>query len=212
MFEPRKEIETLSPSIGRVSRFYRSLNMPEVALPGQPVEEAKGYICVLAEDEGFSVLLVVDYQASRQSVFFGHDGDPVPQGRVEAAVLEGLEFFEELGFILEECELDAKGGPPAWLRDLPFFSPSRQAAAPARDPKSVEKPAAAGAGAGEGIDRPERVGRKGGKASPPPSRKSAPRPATFEDEALGLLEAAVEEVDISPEREDAAAARLLAAL
>lgn len=212
MFEPRKEIETLAPAIGRVSRFYRSLNMPEVALPGQPVEEAKGYICVLAEDEGFSVLLVVDYQASRQAVFFGHDGNPVPQGRVEAAVLEGLEFFEELGFILEEREIDAKSGPPAWLRDLSFFSPSRQAVAVARVPKDVETPAAAEAEPGAGLDRRAKAGRKGGKPSPPPSRKPEQAPATFEDEALGLLEAAVEEVDISPEREHVAAARLLAAL
>ena len=211
MFEPRKEIETLAPAFGRVARFYRSLNMPEVALPGQPGEEAKGYICVLAEDQGFSVLLVVDYQASRQSVFFGHDGNPVPQERLEAAVNEGLEFFEELGFILEECEIGAKGGPPAWLRDLPFFSPARQAVAPAPVQNSVETPGAAEAEPQGGYEGAARRGRKGGKPSPPARKPESP-PATFEDEALGLLESAVEGVDISPEPEHVAAARLLAAL
>lgn len=203
MFEPRKEIETLSPAFGRVSMFFRSLNMPEVALPGQPVEEAKGYICVLSEEKGFSVVLVVDYQASRQSVFFAFDGNPVPQGQVAPVVQEGLEFFEELGFILEECEIDAKSGPPAWLRDLPFFSPSRPAAAPPVKPAPVEAPVESEAA---------KKGRKGGKPSPPPARKPEKPPATFEDEALGLLESAVEGVDISPETEHVAAARLLAAL
>lgn len=211
MFEPRKEIETLAPAFGRVARIFRSLNMPEVAIPGQPVEEAKGYICILVEDKGFSVLLVVDYQASRQSVFFGHDGNPVPQGRLEAAVNEGLEFFEELGFILEECEINAKGGPPAWLRDLPFFSPARQAVAPAPVQNSVGTPAVAEAEPRAGREEGPKTGRKGGKPSPSPRKPERP-PATFEDEALGLLESAVDGVDISPEPEHVAAARLLAAL
>ncbi len=204
MFEPRKEIETLAPAFGRVARIFRSLNMPEVAIPGQPVEEAKGYICVLAEDKGFSVLLVVDYRASRQSVFFGHDGNPLPQGRIEEAIREGHEFFEELGFILEECEIESKAGPPAWLRDLPFFLPARPAPPLQAAPKAVETPAGGGRG--------PRTGRKGREPSPPPSRKPEGPPATFEDEALGLLESAVEAVDISPEPEHVAATRLLAAL
>ena len=115
-----------------IAAVYESANQPLVQTPGRTAQAAQAAVIAVRRGRDFEVLVVLTFAESRENVVYAPDA-PVPQGQVQQAVDEALNFAESMGFILESgwAGLDQRQKEEIMQR-MSAFQPPR--------PKEIEVP------------------------------------------------------------------------
>lgn len=141
MYQPDPRLRSIPAARERVVAIVESINQPQVSIPGRPAQAVQGYLVGQRNPGGsFSVYVVLCLTASAENVVYVHDRREVPIEEYRALEVEGLQFLESMGFMLDNLnfrnmtpELQEK----TLKRVAAFAVPTSPAAAPARDPRQA---------------------------------------------------------------------------
>ncbi len=152
MFQPDPSLPFVPATREQVVALVESINQPQISIPGKSPQAVQGYLCGLRHPEGtFSILVALFLTKTGENAVYAHDRGRVPLEDYRQVEIEGLQFLESMGFILDN--LNFRNLPPAQqgsiLERVPVFSA----------PKPPPARAAAGAEAGAGAPGPARLAR-----------------------------------------------------
>ena len=152
MFQPDPSLAFVQATPEQVVALVESINQPQISIPGKASQAVQGYLCGLRHPEGtFSILVALHLPRTGENAIYVHDGGPVSLEGYRPVEIEGLQFLESMGFMLDN--LNFRNLPPpqqeSTLKRVPVFSA----------PKPRPARAMAGAEAGAGGPGPARLAR-----------------------------------------------------
>jgi len=193
VFHPEPSLTWVPATREQVVAVIESINQPQVSIPGRPSQTVAGHLCSLRNANGtFSIYVALHVPRTGENVVYVHDRRQVTIEQYRDVEIEGLQFLESMGFMLDNLNF-RNMSPEALeqtLQRIPLFG-GRVPGAPATEPQAAA-PAAAPA--------------------PGPARTSAGVPAVS-GTSLGIPAVAPAAPPPAPAlgpRESAALARLLA--
>jgi hypothetical protein len=217
MFHPEPSLTWVPATREQVVAIIEAINQPQVSITGKPPQTVTGHLCALRNANGtFSIYVALHVPRSGENVVYVHDRRQVTLEEYRDIEIEGLQFLESMGFMLDN--LNFRNLSPEvqeqTVRRIPLFggrpepvAPSAAAPGPART--SIGMPAV---GAGPAAGQTNMGLPAVGATFPAVSSTSLGMPAVAppgQPAAAPLPPQAFERPARSP-REDAALARLLA--
>ena len=132
MFEPDPKITTIPATRDQVVAVIESINQPQVSIPGKPAQAVIGHLCGVRNANGtLSIYVALHLPKSNDNVVYVHGRNELSVEQYRAAEVEGLQFLESMGFLLDN--LNFRNLSPEvqveTLRRIPLFSASRPAPA-----------------------------------------------------------------------------------
>ena len=107
MFIFNSEIKKLDIEVEEIVHLFRSANDMQVALPGHSSQRSSGFLCCYKVEEKLEVVAVFQLQEENKLGFYTWDQGSVSPKEVRAVLEEGLGFFETMGFMMGDLELDS---------------------------------------------------------------------------------------------------------
>ena len=152
MFQPDPSLPFVPATREQVVALVESINQPQISIPGKPSQAVQGYLCGLRHPDGtFSILVGLYLPKTGENAIYAHDRGRVQLEDYRQVEIEGLQFLESMGFMLDN--LNFRNLPPAQqeaiLKRVPMFSA----------PKPPAARAAAGSETGTGAPGPARLAR-----------------------------------------------------
>ncbi|HEU4385111.1 MAG TPA: hypothetical protein VFR85_16625 [Anaeromyxobacteraceae bacterium] len=135
MFKPDPSLHFVQVGRDQVVALVESINQPQVSIPGKTSQAVQGYLCGLRNPSGntFSILVSLFLPKAGETVVYVHDRRQLSLEDYRQAEIEGLQFLESMGFMLDN--LNFRNMDPAQqeatLKRIPVFSPPRPLAAQA---------------------------------------------------------------------------------
>jgi len=108
MFRLHKEMSRLDIPAQRVLRLERSLSDVQVAMPGQPAQEATAYLCSFSSGQGLRVAVALELHSSSRLAFYLNDEGEVPTRDGTRIYNQALGFAESMGFMLGDLDIHLK--------------------------------------------------------------------------------------------------------
>ncbi|BDG08050.1 hypothetical protein [Anaeromyxobacter paludicola] len=141
MFQPDPSLRFIPATRERVVAIVESINQPQISVPGRPAQAVQGYLVGLRNPGGsFSVFVVLSLPASGENVVYLHDRREVGIEDYRGTEVEGLQFLESMGFMLDNLNF-RNLAPELQERTLKritaFGVPPPPAAAAPRDPRQA---------------------------------------------------------------------------
>ncbi len=106
MFIFNPEIKKLDIEIEEIVALFRSANDMQVALPARSAQRSSGFLCCYKVEEKREIVAVFQLQDENDLGFYSWDQGAVSQQESRAVLEEGLGFFEAMGFMMGDLELD----------------------------------------------------------------------------------------------------------
>jgi hypothetical protein len=135
VFKPDPAITTVPATRDQVVAVVESINQPQVSIPGKPAQATVGHLCGVRNANGtLSIYVALHLPKSGENVVYVHDRRQVSLEEYREVEVEGLQFLESMGFMLDN--LNFRNLSPevqaATLRRIPLFGglPAAAAAAP----------------------------------------------------------------------------------
>ena len=153
MFKLDDSLEKLEMPSARVLKLFRSMRDVQLALPGQPSQEASAYLCQFRTDKAVATLAAFHLQNSGKLAFYRSDPREVNAQKASSMLEKGLDFVESMGFLLTDMDIDLmeeSDREMLWTSLALFKGPGRDAAGgssaekPEKTRTDAEKPPAAG--------------------------------------------------------------------
>jgi hypothetical protein len=141
VFQPDKNLRCVPAARERVVALVESINQPQISVPGRPAQAVQGYLVGQRNPGGsFSVYVVLSLAVSAENVVYLSDNREVPIEEYRALEVEGLQFLESMGFMLDN--LNFRGMTPelqekTLKRVAAFGVPPPPSAAAPRDPRQA---------------------------------------------------------------------------
>ncbi len=136
MFQPDPSLAFVPATREQVVALVESINQPQISVPGKSSQAVQGYLCGLRHPEGtFSILVALHLPKTGENAIYVHDRGRVSLEDYRQVEIEGLQFLESMGFMLDN--LNFRNLPPpqqeSTLKRVPVFSapkppPARPAA------------------------------------------------------------------------------------
>lgn len=122
----------------QVLKLYRSMRDVQLALPGQPSQEASAYLCQFRTDEAVATVAAFHLERSRKLAFYRSDPQEVDARKASAMLEKGLDFVESMGFLLTDTDIDLmeESDRDMLWTSLPIFNGSGN---DAEDPPAEKK-------------------------------------------------------------------------
>lgn len=128
MFQPDASLQYVPASREQVVALVESINQSQVSIPGKPSQTVQGYLCGLRNPNGtFSILVSLFLPKAGENVIYVHDRRQVSLEEYRQVEIEGLQFLESMGFMLDNLNFRnlAPAQQEATLKRVPVFSPPR---------------------------------------------------------------------------------------
>lgn len=147
MFRPDPTLTHVPATRERVVALIESINQPQISIPTKPPQAVQAHLAALRNAGGtFSVYVGLYLRQSGENVIYAHDRREVPVEAYPEVELEGLQFLESMGFMLDNTNFRnlAPEAQEQTIRRVPmFFRPAPQAPAAAEDSKASPRQALA---------------------------------------------------------------------
>ncbi len=133
MFKPEPSIAAVPASRDQVVAVVESINQPQVSIPGKTPQPVVGALAGVRNANGtFSIYVGLHLPKTGENVVYVHDRRQIDVNAYRDVELEGLQFLESMGFMLDN--LNFRNLAPAMqeetLRRIPLFSGPRPPVAP----------------------------------------------------------------------------------
>ncbi len=128
MFQPDPSLPFVRATREQVVALVESINQPQVSIPGKTSQAVQGYLCGLRNPNGtFSILVSLFLPKTGENVVYLHDRRQVSLEEYRDAEIEGLQFLESMGFMLDNLNFRnlAPAAQESTLKRVPVFSPPR---------------------------------------------------------------------------------------
>lgn len=106
MFKLDDSLEKLEMPVARVLKLFRSMRDVQLALPGQPSQEASAYLCQFRTDKAVATVAAFHLQNSGNLAFYRSDPREVNAQKASSMLEKGLDFVESMGFLLTDMDID----------------------------------------------------------------------------------------------------------
>ncbi len=146
MFQPDPSLPFVRATREQVVALVESINQPQVSIPGKTSQAVQGYLCGLRNPNGtFSILVSLFLPKTGENVVYFHDRRQVSLEEYRDAEIEGLQFLESMGFMLDNLNFRnlAPAAQESTLKRVPVFSPPRP---PPAQPQAAPEARAAASG------------------------------------------------------------------
>ncbi len=144
MFKPEPGITHVPATREQVVAIVESINQPQVSIPGTPPQAVSGpLVGVRNPNATFSIFVALHLPKSGENVVYVHDRKQLGVEEYREVEIEGLQFLESMGFMLDNLNFRNLGAEAQaqTLRRIPLFSPPRP---PSATPTPVAGAKAAG--------------------------------------------------------------------
>lgn len=134
MFQPDATTQFVPATREQVVALVESINQPQVSIPGKPSQAVHGYLCGMRNANGtFSIVVSLFLPSTGENVVYTHDRRQVSLEEYRQVEIEGLQFLESMGFMLDNLNFRNLAPPQqeATLKRVPLFSPPGSRTAPA---------------------------------------------------------------------------------
>jgi hypothetical protein len=146
VFKPDLAITTVPATRDQVVAVVESINQPQVSIPGKPAQATVGHLCAVRNANGtLSIYVALHLPKSGENVVYVHDRRQVSLEEYREVEVEGLQFLESMGFMLDNLNFRnlAADVQEQTLRRIPLFSEPRppgegDAAAPGARPAGAD--------------------------------------------------------------------------
>lgn len=128
MFQPDPSLPFVRATREQVVALVESINQPQVSIPGKTSQAVQGYLCGLRNPNGtFSILVSLFLPKTGENVVYLHDRRQVSLEEYRDVEIEGLQFLESMGFMLDNLNFRnlAPAAQESTLKRVPVFSPPR---------------------------------------------------------------------------------------
>ena len=128
MFQPDPSLPFVRATREQVVALVESINQPQVSIPGKTSQAVQGYLCGLRNPNGtFSILVSLFLPKTGENVVYLHDRRQVSLEEYRDVEIEGLQFLESMGFMLDNLNYRnlAPAAQESTLKRVPLFSPPR---------------------------------------------------------------------------------------
>ena len=109
MFLYNSEVKKLDIEVENILSLYRSANDMQVALPGHTSQRASGFLCYYKTEDRCEVIVAFHLQEENILGFYTWDQGSVTPRDARPVIEEGLGFFEAMGFMMGDLELNSFG-------------------------------------------------------------------------------------------------------
>jgi hypothetical protein len=131
----------------RVVAVIESINQPQISIPTKLPQSVQAHLVGLRNPDGtFSIHVGLYLRQSGENVIYSHDRRDLALEAYPEVELEGLQFLESMGFMLDNTNFRnlAPEAQEQTLRRVPmFFRPRPQAPVKAEDQKASPRQALA---------------------------------------------------------------------
>ncbi|HEY6106407.1 MAG TPA: hypothetical protein VIV59_10520 [Anaeromyxobacteraceae bacterium] len=128
MFQPDSSLPFVPATREQVVALVESINQPQVSIPGKTSQAVQGYLCGMRNPNGtFSILVSLFLPKTGENVVYLHDRRQVSLEEYREVEIEGLQFLESMGFMLDNLNFRnlAPAAQESTLKRVPVFSPPR---------------------------------------------------------------------------------------
>jgi len=128
VFQPDPSLPFVRATREQVVALVESINQPQVSIPGKTSQAVQGYLCGLRNPNGtFSILVSLFLPKTGENVVYLHDRRQVSLEEYRDVAIEGLQFLESMGFMLDNLNFRnlAPAAQESTLKRVPVFSPPR---------------------------------------------------------------------------------------
>jgi len=139
MFHPEPSLTWVPATKEQVVAIIESINQPQVSIPGKPPQTVTGHLCALRNASGtFSIYVALHVPRTGENVVYVHDRRQVTLEEYRDVEIEGLQFLESMGFMLDN--LNFRNLSPEvqeqTVRRIPLFGGRPAPTAPPPSPKT----------------------------------------------------------------------------
>ncbi len=127
-FKPEPSITWIPASREQIVAVVESINQPQVSVPGKTPQQVSGHLCGIRNANGtFSILVGLHLTKSGENVVYVHDRREVTVDEYRDVEIEGLQFLESMGFMLDNLNFRNLAAPvqEGTLKRIPLFSKPR---------------------------------------------------------------------------------------
>jgi hypothetical protein len=143
LFRPDPSITFVPATREQVVAVIESINQPQVQIPGRQAQQVTGHLCGLRHANGsLSIYVALHLPKTGENVVYVHDRRTLGVEDYRDVEVEGLQFLESMGFMLDNLNFRAlpAEGQQEILARVPLFSPPRPPP-PAAAPQGTPAPA-----------------------------------------------------------------------
>jgi hypothetical protein len=127
-FKPEPSITWVPARRDEVVAVVESINQPQVSIPGKPSQQVIGHLCGVRNGNGsFSIYVGLHLPKSGENVVYVHDRRELGVDEYRDVEIEGLNFLESMGFILDNLNFRnlAPEVQEQTLKRIPLFGAAR---------------------------------------------------------------------------------------
>jgi hypothetical protein len=127
-FKPEPSITWIPAAPGQVVAIVESINQPQVSVPGKASQQVFGHLAGIRNANGtFSIYVALHLPNTGENVVYVHDRRQVDVDAYRDVEVEGLQFLESMGFMLDNLNFRnlSPEAQEATLKRIPLFSSSR---------------------------------------------------------------------------------------
>ena len=147
MFRPDPTIPFVAAAREQVVALIESINQPQISIPTKPPQAVQAHLAGVRNQGGtFSIYVGLYLRQSGENVIYAHDRRELPIEAYPEMELEGVQFLESMGFMLDNTNFRnlSPEAQEQTLRRVPmFFRPAPQAPAATEGPKASPRQALA---------------------------------------------------------------------
>ena len=128
MFQPEPSLKWVPATREQVVAVVESINQPQVSIPGKPSQQVFGHLVGLRNGNGsFSIYVALFLPKSGENVVYVHDRRQLTVDEYRAVEVEGLQFLESMGFMLDNLNFRNLSADvqDRTLKRIPLFSQPR---------------------------------------------------------------------------------------
>lgn len=147
-FKPEPSVTWIPATREQVVAVVESINQPQVQIPGKASQQVSGHLCGIRNPNGtFSIYVGLSLPKTGENVIYVHDRRQVTVEEYRDVEIEGLQFLESMGFMVDNLNFRNLGAAAQdeTLKRIPVFSQPRPPgeAAPAGGKPAAADPARA---------------------------------------------------------------------
>jgi hypothetical protein len=147
LFRPDPSLTHVPIAREQVVAVVESINQPQISIPTKQPQSVQAHLVGIRNAAGsFSIYIGLYLRQSGENVIYSHDRREVPLDEYSEVELEGLQFLESMGFMLDNTNFRnlAPEAQDQALRRVPmFFRPRPPAPAAAEGPRASPRQALA---------------------------------------------------------------------
>lgn len=105
MFQWDKSLKSLDVPAEQLLQLFRSMRDVQLALPGNPAQEASAYLCQYQAGANVGTLVALHLHKSEQLAIYVDTPREVPAEHADRSLDQALMFVESIGFLMNDLDI-----------------------------------------------------------------------------------------------------------